>query len=282
LTRLVRAPDLRFRTPGCVVIVTDERVLFMRNKSGTFSEIPGAPERLFGLHDASYDEKAVHLAMKMDPKYLGPSGKVPLGALGTMVDFALGFALITKRPADHWSVSVEITIDGHAPLPQSGLLIAEGRTVHHDDHGAFATGEVRTETGELVATATQRGRYIAAPGARGGKGAEIELPDGADMVELLGIDLETGRLAVQPHLGNPLGNLHGGVSLTAVDVLADHAIDAGLTTQSVHLTYPRSAPLGSVIEYDVSVEHRGRSLATAAIVGRVDGKVANLARVTQA
>jgi len=273
---------LELRTPESTHILPDERVLSMQNKAGSFSEIPGAPERLFGLHDASYDENAVRLAMRMDQKYCGPSGQVPLGALGTMVDFALGFALITKRPADHWSVSVEITIDGHVPIPQAGLLVAEGRTVHHDDHGAFATGEVRAESGELIATATQRGRYIPAPGMRGGRKPDVELPDAADMISLLGLEVETGKLLVQPHLGNPLGNLHGGVSLTAVDLLAEQAIGPGLRTQSVHLTYPRSAPLGSVIQYDVSVEHRGRSLATAAVVGRVEGKITNLARVTQA
>ncbi|HNI69671.1 MAG TPA: hotdog domain-containing protein [Marmoricola sp.] len=254
----------------------------MQIEPGHIDEIPGGPEQLFGLHDATYDFESVRLAMRTSDNFVGPSGQIPLGTLGTAVDFALGFALIMHRPEDHWSVSVEITIDGHAPIPRSGLLVATGHAVHHDEHGAFAVGEVRTEAGDLIATASQRGRYIHAPGRQGGGRNQVEIPDDADLVALLGIDLDTGQMLVQPHLGNPLGNLHGGVSLAAVDLVAEHVIASGLRTQSIHLTYPRSAPLGSTIEYLAQVEHRGRSLATAAITGTVAGRITNLARVTQA
>jgi acyl-coenzyme A thioesterase PaaI-like protein len=89
---------------------------------------------------------------------------------------------------------------------------------------------------------------------------------------------------VSPALQNPLRNLHGGISLCASELAATGALRGdgrpSLVTASVHVVYVRPAPSGRQVLFTSTVTHRGRSLASVDVVGRVDSKPVTLTRVT--
>ena len=91
-------------------------------------------------------------------------------------------------------------------------------------------------------------------------------------------------LTVQPGLINPLGNLHGGITFAACDLVAQAALlAAGGPTQtaSLHVTYPRPMPLGTTPRFEARVVHRGRALGIVLVTATLDGvKPCALATVT--
>jgi acyl-coenzyme A thioesterase PaaI-like protein len=59
-------------------------------------------------------------------------------------------------------------------------------------------------------------------------------------------------LAVSADLANPLGNLHGGITLVVSDLVAQAAFAAAgwpTRTTSVHVACPRPMPLGMTVRF---------------------------------
>jgi uncharacterized protein (TIGR00369 family) len=84
-------------------------------------------------------------------------------------------------------------------------------------------------------------------------------------------------------LGNPLGNLHGGVSLCVSELVAVRALLGSgppLVTASVRMAYVRPLLVGTTVTLTARVLHRGRTLGVVEVVGTgPGGKVATLATV---
>jgi uncharacterized protein (TIGR00369 family) len=77
-----------------------------------------------------------------------------------MLDDTLGPALVCTLPPGHFAPTIELKVNFIKPAPL-GALIGEGRVVSRGGTIAFLSGELRTESGELVATATATARIIA-------------------------------------------------------------------------------------------------------------------------
>jgi uncharacterized protein (TIGR00369 family) len=208
-----------------------------------------------------------------------------LGSLGVLIDNVLGYAIIARRPPGHWSVSTEISMDLLEPLPLDGSrLHASAQVVHADATGGFAVGEVLDDDGRLLAVCRQRGRFV-----RSGPDPDpvaFDLPeDVACLQHLLGATRRTTGLEVEVTgvLENPMHNLHGGITLSLADLAASHALDDGgptLVTGSIHVTYVRAVPGGTTVSVDAEVQHRGRSLGSVEVLGRVGDRVCTIGRVS--
>jgi uncharacterized protein (TIGR00369 family) len=89
---------------------------------------------------------------------------------------------------------------------------------------------------------------------------------------------------VSPALANPLGNLHGGISLWLAELAGDAALrgeGTALDTATVHVTYLRPVPLGTTIRVTATAVHRGRTFGVAQVVGTLpDGRHCTVATVT--
>jgi uncharacterized protein (TIGR00369 family) len=281
-------PDGALGQPGMVVI-----------RSG--------PERAFGVSPAVADGDEVVSVMPSGPHLLGPAGLPPGGALGVLIDDILGFAIMLRRPANLWSVSGEISLDLCRTLPSDGSpIIARGRHQHAGPHAGFATGTVTDADGRLLGTCQQHGRWVTtmpgdAPPAPAPPGSGPQRPDQAgaeagtpeagsrpgltvsaapDLAAMLGARLrltEGGawlELDVTPDVVNPLGNLHGGVTFAACDLVAQAAMSAvggPVQTASIHVAYPRPVPGGTTPRFDARVLHRGRVLGVVQVRATVDG-----------
>jgi acyl-coenzyme A thioesterase PaaI-like protein len=178
--------------------------------------------------------------MPAGPWLNGPSGRPLAGALGVLIDNVAGYVFVLQQPPGRWSVSAEITLDLLRPVPADGsVLTAEGIVRHVGQAGGFSSASVTDGSGQLLAVATQHGRWVrAAPAADGGVPAgngtapAADIPLAADLDRFLGGQVRAAdggallELTVTPGLTNPLGNMHGGITLCACDLVAQAAIDA--------------------------------------------------------
>jgi acyl-coenzyme A thioesterase PaaI-like protein len=241
--------------------------------------IAGGPEDLFRLEPVRYDGERLTGSMLAGPWVTGDDGRTPAGAVGVLLDDVLGYALIDARPEGRWSVSAEITLDVLEPLPTEGRIHAVADLVHVGGLGAFATGRLTDDDGRLVAVGTQRGRFVPMAGDPGSPSyAPVE--GSTDAVRWLDSTYAGPEPFVVPDLmANPLGNVHGGMSLCLSDLVARGAVADHLTTASLHITYTRAIPVGATLAYTTEVHHEGRSLAVVDVTARVDGRPATVARV---
>lgn len=244
----------------------------------------GGPESLFGVGRVTFDEDGRFSgSMPSGAPFVLPDGAPSAGALGVLVDNVLGYAIIEGLVGCRWSVSTEIWLDLLARVPvDGGALFAEAHTIGADDVRAFSEGEIRGPNGSLVAVCRQRGLAIdEAPDDL--RPLDFETPIGAaDVVALTGLrvlDRETAILPVTPTVSNPRGMLHGGVALCAAETVAALA-GSDHVTSSVHVTYTRPVPTGSLLELHAVVRHAGRSLRVTEVTGLVDGRLAVVAQIS--
>jgi uncharacterized protein (TIGR00369 family) len=256
--------------------------------------IESGPERAFGVSHAVVDGDEVVSVMPSGPHLLGPAGLPPGGAAGVLIDDILGFAIMLERPANLWSVSAEISLDLCRTLPSDGSpIIARGRHAHAGPHAGFATGTVTDSAGRLLASCTQHGRWVTtipsgpqqapaqpAPAQPAPAQPGSAVSTAPDLAAMLGarVRLTEGgarlELDVTRDVTNPLGNLHGGVTFAACDLVAQAAISAAggpVQTASIHVAYPRPIPQGTTPRFDARVLHRGRVLGIVAVRVTVDG-----------
>jgi uncharacterized protein (TIGR00369 family) len=260
---------------------------------------PG-PERAFGVAPVTMVGDTASSSMTSGPWLNGPAGRPLSGALGVLIDNVLGYALLEHRPPGGWSVSAEISLDLCRPLPAGVTeLSAWARAGHCGPGSGLAHGEVRDRDGRIVARCAQHGRWAPMPtllppapaGTRPEPADAEQARAGApDLAGLLGVrahPAEDGarlELTVTRDLVNPLGNLHGGITLCLCDLVAQAAIGAvngPPDTASVRVAYPRPLPLGTTARFECRVAHRGRSFAVAQVtVTSASGKPCVIATVT--
>jgi uncharacterized protein (TIGR00369 family) len=247
--------------------------------AASFPNLAYGPERLFGLYRLAIEGKCVVGEMTAKDAALGP------GTLGVLVDDVLGSAILSARPPQSWSVSTEIAVDFVGPIPgYGGFLRAEGWLVSTDATGGLALGQVLDYGGNVIAHCRQRGRFVPMAG-------ELVEPAPASYDALGGCFVvpagEPGHLelAVNAELGNPLGNLHGGVALSVSERLAAQTLhdDAWpLTTASIHVAYARPIAVGTSARFSADTIHRGRTFGVSRVVSSGPaGRPCTIATVTQ-
>lgn len=249
-------------------------------------------------------------SMLTGPWLNGPAGTAPGGVLGVLIDGVSAFAVLLGRPHASWSVSAEISLDMCGPLPADGsVLAADARLFYADKDGGLAAGTVTGEQGQTVALYRQHNRWVSAPPELAAVEIAALLPRSpgeipaplngpgeagacANLVELLDARIHAadgGAIVDIPAtagLTNPLGNLHGGVIMTAVDLAAQAAllsVGGPTRTASVHVAYPRPVTGGTTARFDARITNRGRSLGIVQVTALNEkGKPAIIATVTTA
>jgi acyl-coenzyme A thioesterase PaaI-like protein len=248
-------------------------------------DLERGPEALFAINRFEAGELLVVGEMPVPE-----DGFAPLG-IGVLVDDVLGYAIVTARPPDTWSVSTEISIDFVEPLTaSSGVLRGEGRLVHSDSSGGFAIGTVRDEAGTVIAHCRQRGRFVPIADDvnpyRGAIESAVPAATSSELTEILGLSAAgEDRLSIEVVAGlrNPLGNLHGGIALALSGWLAGKrgADRSHLPVSSIHVNYVRPIPGGSKVEFFADRAHRGQSLTVTRVMSYTGpGKPRTIATVT--
>jgi uncharacterized protein (TIGR00369 family) len=235
----------------------------------------GGPERFFRVARPKAAGEVVSSSMSAGPWLNGPSGRPLAGALGVLIDNAAGYVFVLRHPPGGSSVSAEITLDLLRPVPADGsVLTAEGIVRHVGQAGGFSSASVTDGSGQLLAVTALAGYVPLAADLEGFLGGQARAADGGALLEL----------TVTPWLTNPLGNMHGGITLCACDLVAQAAIDAAggpPRTASIHVAYTRPIPAGTRVRFTAEVAHLGRAFAVVRVTALDDsGRPCAIATVT--
>ena len=250
------------------------------------------PESLFRVGPPRHEGEHGTTRMRMGTWMDDSAGNTAAGAIGVLVDDAVGHRIFMSRPAGRASVTSELSLDVLVPPPwDTRELRAESRLLHQDADGGFAECRVLDDTDRLVAVASTWCRYIPLPEG-------VRIPENDDdwpldspadihtLFDVLGARWTDSGLALAPsdELTNPLGMAHGGVLIAGTELAGRHAVAAVMTdpvTTSVRMNYLRPAVMSAEVAFTAEVVHRGRSVSVAQVTTRgASGKPCTLGTVT--
>jgi uncharacterized protein (TIGR00369 family) len=120
---------------------------------------PAAVTLGFKLREIDPERGTISVQFEAKQEFLNPLGVVQGGFVAAMLDDTLGPALVCTLPPGQFAPTIELKVNFIRPAPL-GTLIGEGRVVARGSTIAFLAGELRTQQGELVATASATARIV--------------------------------------------------------------------------------------------------------------------------
>ena len=117
----------------------------------TLRQIPPFNTYLGTIVEAVADGHA-RVTLELAPHHLNTRGVVHGGVISSLLDSALGAAVISAIPASWWCATTSLSVQ-FLEGAREGLLVAEGRVTRRGRRVAFAAGEVHDAGGRLVAHA---------------------------------------------------------------------------------------------------------------------------------
>jgi 5-carboxymethyl-2-hydroxymuconate isomerase len=109
--------------------------------------------RYIGSEVLFREKGEAEVVLTLKAHHLNRRGVAHGGVITSLLDSALGAAVISSVPEQWWVATTTLTTQFLEGVG-AGKLIASGRVVRRGAQVAFATGEVRDEDGRLVATAS--------------------------------------------------------------------------------------------------------------------------------
>lgn len=91
--------------------------------------------------------------LQLQPKHLSRAGLIHGGMVFTLLDTAMGRAVLHSLKSGYHSPTIEMKINYFRPAA-SGMLETLGRVVNSSRQLSYAEGEVRNQEGKLIARAT--------------------------------------------------------------------------------------------------------------------------------
>jgi uncharacterized protein (TIGR00369 family) len=93
------------------------------------------------------------LQVELEPIHLSRAGLAHGGLLFTLLDAAMGRAVIHSLPEGHSSPTIEMKINYFRPASK-GKIVARGRLVNRSKQLCYGEGEITNAQGKLIARAT--------------------------------------------------------------------------------------------------------------------------------
>jgi len=92
------------------------------------------------------------ITLELGPQHLNRRGVAHGGVISALLDSALGAAVISSIPQEWWCATTALSVNFIGGATQ-GKLRGLGRVTRRGTRVAFASGEIRSESDELIATA---------------------------------------------------------------------------------------------------------------------------------
>ena len=106
-----------------------------------------------GIEWENAPENTARLALKLREEHMSRANRVHGGVLFTLLDTALGTAVVKSLERGRGCATLELKINYFRPI-QEGTIRAEGRLVNRSRRTAYAEGEVVNEEGKILAKAS--------------------------------------------------------------------------------------------------------------------------------
>jgi len=106
-----------------------------------------------GIESLGMVDGAFALELRLEARHLSTAERAHGGVLFSMLDTALGRAVIAELPAGRGCATVELKINYFRPV-QHGTIRALGRCVQRTRSLAYAEGEILNDEGRILARAT--------------------------------------------------------------------------------------------------------------------------------
>ena len=132
---------------------------------------PTFPElaKMIGISPESIGDGKCTVRTTVQKEHLNAGGVAHGGLHATMLDTALGGALVSALSKEEWCATAEIDVSYIRPAVEGDTLGASGRVVKRGKNLAHLEGEIIDHNGRLIATA--KGTWaIWVPSDQGGSG----------------------------------------------------------------------------------------------------------------
>ena len=106
-----------------------------------------------GIESLGMKDGAFVLELELEERHMSMAARAHGGVLFSMLDTALGRAVIAELPPGRGRATVELKINYFRPV-QRGRIRASGRCVQRTRSLAYAEGEIVNEEGRMLARAT--------------------------------------------------------------------------------------------------------------------------------
>jgi acyl-CoA thioesterase len=106
-----------------------------------------------GIETQRMQDGVCELGLEVSEQHLSMAARVHGGVLFSLLDSALGRAILSQLPEGRGCATVEIKINYFRPV-QSGRILARGEVVNLGRRVAYAEGQITNDEGKLVARAT--------------------------------------------------------------------------------------------------------------------------------
>ena len=107
---------------------------------------------LLGLRCVQRGDSKARYELTVGPQHLNRRGVAHGGVIAGLLDAALGTAVVSGITQEEWCGTMELSIQFREPILQ-GPITAEGRMARRGRTAAFAEGEARDASGQVLATA---------------------------------------------------------------------------------------------------------------------------------
>jgi uncharacterized protein (TIGR00369 family) len=145
----------------------------------------------FGLHTAFYelDNKEILAVFTPREEHQSYPGRLHGGIISTILDEAIGRAIMMHAEEDVWGVTVDLQVRFKKPVPLGQELRVVGRITKDSSRFFEGTGELLLEDGTVAAEC--HGKYLKAPlekiaafDVEAQEWGVVELQDDPEVVEL--------------------------------------------------------------------------------------------------
>jgi uncharacterized protein (TIGR00369 family) len=120
---------------------------------------PAAATLGWELSWVSPERGEIEVFFDASERFANPMGNIQGGFLAAMLDDTLGPALVATLAHGQFAPTLELSVSFLRPAVP-GRIVGTGRIVHRGGSIAFLAGELRDETGELLATATATAKIV--------------------------------------------------------------------------------------------------------------------------
>lgn len=253
------------------------------------------PAEIFGV-DGWAARPGEETTATVTSAWFDASGSFRPGALGVLVDIALGAPGVLTRPSpSHGLVTSELAIDFAGTAPGAGTRLRGPADLVDQSHGGVVTrGTVFDQATEaVVGVAHMTQRYVRASSdvidLRSIGRSDPESSD-ASMSHVFGAspshaqDSGQIRLRASDWLLNPRGTLHGGVVTALFEYAAAAALDTtgvAWTCRAIRVNFLRPVSRGADVLVSATALHTGRTISVVdASISDASDRRAAVARLT--